>query len=51
MSQISISEILELPVKERIHIVELIWGSIAVTSDILAISAELKSELEQHLAV
>jgi putative addiction module component (TIGR02574 family) len=49
MNAISLSKILELPVPERIKVVELIWDSIAEVPDALAVSAQLKAELELEL--
>lgn len=50
MSSISISAILELPVQERIRLVELIWDSVAAVPEAVEISPELKAELEARLA-
>lgn len=50
MSNISISDILELPVQERIQLVELIWDSVAAIPEAVAISPALKAELEARLA-
>jgi putative addiction module component (TIGR02574 family) len=50
MSQISVADILELPVQERIHLVEMIWESIAGFPQALAVSPELKSELNIRMA-
>jgi putative addiction module component (TIGR02574 family) len=50
MNAISLSKIFELPVPERIKVVELIWDSIAEVPDALAVSAELKAELELELS-
>ena len=49
MSNISLSDILELPVQERIRLVELIWDSVAAVPDAIEISPELKAELEARL--
>ena len=49
MNQASVAEILELPLQERVHLVELIWDSIASTPACLDISPELKADLEQRL--
>jgi len=49
MSTLSIADILELPVQERIHLVELIWDSVAVAPETLQISPELITELETRL--
>jgi len=50
MSQISVAEILELPIAERIRLVELIWDSIAAVPEALPISDELKVDLDRRLA-
>jgi len=50
MSTISIADILELPVQERIRLVELIWDSIAALPEAVEISPALKAELETRLA-
>jgi putative addiction module component (TIGR02574 family) len=50
MNNISISDILELPIQERIHLVELIWDSVAAIPEAVEISPALKAELEARLA-
>ncbi len=50
MNNISISDILELPVQERIRLVELIWDSVAAQSEAVEVSPELKIELESRMA-
>lgn len=50
MKNISITDILRLPVQERIRLVELIWDSVAAVPEAVEISPELKSELEARLA-
>jgi len=50
MNNISIADILELPVQERIRLVELIWDSVAAVAEALKISPALKAELEVRLA-
>ena len=49
MNHISIADILELPVQERIRLVELIWDSVAAVPDAVEISPALKAELEARL--
>lgn len=49
MKQFSIAEILELPVQERIRLVELIWESVAAIPEALEVTPELKAELEERL--
>ena len=43
MSHISVADILELPVQERIHLVDVIWESIAAFPHAIEVSPELKS--------
>lgn len=50
MKNISIADILQLPVQERIRLVELIWDSVATVPEAVEISPELKAELEARLA-
>ena len=50
MSHISVADILELPVQERIHLVEVIWESIAAFPQAIEVSPELKTELSARLA-
>ncbi|MBL8496689.1 addiction module protein [Nitrosomonas sp. JL21] len=50
MKNISIADILQLPVQERIRLVELIWDSVAAVPEAVEISPELKAELEARLA-
>lgn len=50
MNQINLSDILELPVAERIRLVELIWDSVAAVPEQVPVSDELKAELERRLA-
>ena len=49
MNHTSVAEILDLPLQERVRLVELIWDSIASTPPGPDISPELKAELEQRL--
>ena len=49
MKQVSVAEILELPVQERIRLVELIWESIAAFPNAVEVTPELKAELEVRL--
>ena len=49
MNHISVADILELPVQERIQLVELIWESIAAFPQAIAVSQELKSDLNARL--
>ncbi len=50
MNNISIADILELPVQERIHLVELIWDSVAAMPEAVEVSPAIKAELEARLA-
>ncbi len=49
MKQISVAEILELPVQERIRLVEIIWESVAAVPEAVEITPEIKVELERRL--
>lgn len=49
MNTISIASILELPVQERIRLVELIWDSVAAVPEAVEVSPALKVELEARL--
>lgn len=49
MTNISVADILGLPVQERIHLVELIWESIAAFPQAIDVSPEMKSELNARL--
>jgi putative addiction module component (TIGR02574 family) len=50
MNNFSVADILELPVQERIHLVEMIWESIAAFPQAIEVSPELKAELNVRLA-
>jgi putative addiction module component (TIGR02574 family) len=50
MAHVSVADILELPVQERIHLVEMIWESIAAFPEAIEVPPELKSELNARLA-
>ena len=50
MTHVSLADILELPVQERIHLVELIWESIAAFPQAVEVSPELQTELSARLA-
>ena len=50
MAHVSVADILQLPVQERIHLVEMIWESIAAFPETIEVSPELKSELNARLA-
>lgn len=50
MKALPVTQILELPVVERIRLVELIWESIAAVPEAVPVSDELKVELDRRLA-
>jgi putative addiction module component (TIGR02574 family) len=50
MSQVSVADILELPVQERIHLVEMIWESIAAFPQAIEVPAEIRADLQNRLA-
>ena len=50
MTSISVAEILALPVQERIHLVELIWESVAAVPQTIEVSPEVKADLAARLA-
>ncbi len=49
MKSLSVAEILELPIQERIRLVELIWESIAAVPEAVEVTPEIKAELERRL--
>jgi len=46
---VNLSEVLKLPVDERLELVESIWNSIAEFPDSLELTAEQKAELDRRL--
>jgi putative addiction module component (TIGR02574 family) len=50
MKPFPLTEILELPVAERIRLVEIIWESVAAVPEAVQISDELRAELDRQLA-
>lgn len=50
MKALPVAEILALPVRERIRLVELIWDSIAAVPETIPVSDELRAELDRRLA-
>lgn len=50
MKPLPVIEILELPVAERLQLVELIWESIAAVPEAVPVSDELKADLDRRLA-
>ena len=49
MKSITLDEVLQLPVPERIRIVEAIWNSIADTPEALELTDEQRVELDRRL--
>jgi putative addiction module component (TIGR02574 family) len=49
MKQARFDDILELPLAERIRLVEAVWDSIAESAECLAIPAAQQTELDQRL--
>ena len=49
MKTLSIADVLELPIQERIRLVELIWDSSAAIPEAVEISPELRADLELRL--
>ncbi|WP_445367507.1 addiction module protein [Methylomonas sp. BW4-1] len=49
MNNISITDILELPLQERIQLVELIWDSVAAVPEAVEVSPELKAKLGRRM--
>lgn len=50
MTSISVAEILALPIQERIHLVELIWESVAAVPQAIEVTPEIKADLAARLA-
>jgi len=49
MKSIKLSEVLELPVSDRLKLVEAIWDSIADAPEVLELSDAQRAELERRL--
>ena len=49
MKPITLDKVLQLPVPERIRIVEVIWDSIADTPEAVELTDEQKAELDSRL--
>ena len=49
MKSITLEEVLQLPVPERIRVVEAIWDSIVDQPEALALTDEQKAELDHRL--
>ena len=47
---VNLSELLQLPVEERLKLVEALWDSIAEFPEALELSAAQKQELDRRLA-
>ena len=50
MNSITVSDILELPLQERIHLVEAIWDSIVEFPEAIELSATQRAELDKRLS-
>ncbi len=50
MKALAVDEILELPVAERLRLVEVIWDSLAINPESVPVSDELKAELDRRHA-
>lgn len=49
MAKVSLADILELPVPERIRLVEEIWESVAEVPEAVPLTEEQKAELNRRL--
>lgn len=49
MTNFSLADVLELPVEERIRLVEAIWDSIAEVPEAVEVSEEQKAELSKRM--
>ena len=49
MSKVDLSEILRLPVSERIDLVQQIWDSVAADADAVPVTPEQREELDRRL--
>jgi putative addiction module component (TIGR02574 family) len=50
MSKFAVSHVLELPIEERLRLVEEIWNSIAEAPEALELTAEDRRVLDERLA-
>jgi putative addiction module component (TIGR02574 family) len=50
MKEIPVADLFELPVAERLRLIELLWDSIAAEPEAVSIPDELKAELDRRLA-
>jgi putative addiction module component (TIGR02574 family) len=51
MPRLSIDDILQLSVAERVHLAEQIWDSIAAQPEMLAVTEAQRDELDRRLEV
>lgn len=49
MPNVDLSEILRLPVSERIAVVQQIWDSVAADADAIPVTPEQREELDRRL--
>jgi len=49
MANVDLSEILRLPVSERIAVVQQIWDSVAADADAIPVTPEQREELDRRL--
>jgi putative addiction module component (TIGR02574 family) len=49
MKEIQVSDVLELPVAERLKLVEAIWDSIAESAEAIPLTDEQRTELDRRL--
>ena len=49
MPKVDLSEILRLPVSERIDVVQQIWDSVAADADAVPLTPEQREELDRRL--
>ena len=49
MTNISVAQMLALPVQERINLMELIWESVAAVPQAIEVSPEVKADLAARL--
>lgn len=50
MKSLPVAEILELPIAERMRLVEIIWDSITAVPEAVPVSDDLKADLDRRLA-
>lgn len=49
MTTVSVADILGLPIQERIHLVEMIWESIAAVPQAIEVTPEVRADLQDRL--